>query len=144
MPWGLSADDCADPPTAVGEFIASCDPATVIGLLDSIATLTEKLNTAQKVRDECLAHPTKLALQLKLYKAEARIASYEQVLHAVRREHLITEDCWYTCPAAKYEYGAWASCNEDSDRHECNCGADAINAMIDAVLAPTEPQGEKR
>lgn len=49
---------------------------------------------------------------------------------AARRQHTYVEDCWYSCPKAP------DGCCDDSQGDECNCGADRINAALDAALAP--------
>ena len=51
-------------------------------------------------------------------------------LEGLRRGHLqVEEDCWYSCP--KSEEGC---CNEWAGP-ECDCGADAHNAELDAIIA---------
>jgi len=54
----------------------------------------------------------------------------KQALEALdnnRQTHYYCEDTWYSCP--KHEQG----CANDSERDECNCGADEANIEIDAA-----------
>jgi len=46
-----------------------------------------------------------------------------------RRSHYYCVDSWYSCP--KHPEG----CANDSAGTECDCGADRINAEVDAILA---------
>jgi hypothetical protein len=61
---------------------------------------------------------------------DARIAELEKALLACKREHDVVDgDCWYSCPKS-------GQCCDDSKNNDlCECGADALNARIDAVLA---------
>ncbi len=52
-----------------------------------------------------------------------------ELLESLRRDHLIVdEDCWYSCPKSG------SCCNEEAGS-ECDCGADAENAVLDEVIA---------
>jgi len=54
----------------------------------------------------------------------------KQALRALdnnRQTHYYCEDTWYSCP--KHHQG----CSNDSERDECNCGADEANIEIDAA-----------
>jgi hypothetical protein len=55
------------------------------------------------------------------------------LLDALKLPHLIVEgDCWFSCPAARYEDGRRACCNDNAgDR--CNCGADEHNARVEEL-----------
>lgn len=54
-------------------------------------------------------------------------------LIASKIEHLIVEgDCWFSCPKSG------ESCRDDQVKTECDCGADAHNARIDATLTRLE------
>lgn len=61
-----------------------------------------------------------------------------EALTKLRRQHHLSDDCWYSCPKTKlmpddpYNY-YMKNCNEDSGS-ECNCGADAYNKILDEVL----------
>ena len=55
-------------------------------------------------------------------------------LRRLRRPHRDVEDCWYSCP--KSEGGC---CNDAIPADECDCGADTLNALVDALLALIEP-----
>ena len=46
-----------------------------------------------------------------------------------RRRHYYCEDPWYSCP--KHPDG----CANDGVGPDCDCGADQINAEVDAILA---------
>jgi len=50
-----------------------------------------------------------------------------EALNNNRQTHYYCEDTWYSCP--KHEQG----CANDSERDECNCGADEANIEIDAA-----------
>lgn len=59
---------------------------------------------------------------------------YREALTRARRSHLIVDgDCWFSCPAAKDNDGERANCNDDAG-DKCDCGADRVNALIDAAL----------
>lgn len=58
----------------------------------------------------------------------------ERLAKLARRGHYYCEDGWYSCPLAE------EGCADDSiDKTKCNCGADKINAKIDAILAEPPP-----
>ena len=62
----------------------------------------------------------------------AEVARLTAELKSLRRtEHDTCEDCWYSCPKSDEYCG-------DGDRNRCNCGADRINAIIDAALKAGE------
>lgn len=42
-------------------------------------------------------------------------------------KHLITEDCWYSCPASG------ESCREYLDGPICNCGAEIVTEVIERM-----------
>ena len=50
-----------------------------------------------------------------------------------RRKHYYCEDTWYSCP--KHPDG----CANDGAGRNCTCGADQINAEVDAILAELTP-----
>lgn len=56
-------------------------------------------------------------------------------LEQLRREHLSVPDCWYSCPKS-------GDCCNEAEGDECNCGADAHNALIDALLALVAERGQ--
>jgi hypothetical protein len=45
-----------------------------------------------------------------------------------KRNHYYCEDSWHSCPKAE------DGCADDSQADQCNCGADAHNAKVDALL----------
>lgn len=58
----------------------------------------------------------------------AEIARLRKALEQLRQEHYHNDaDPWYSCPAS-------GKCENEMDGNECNCGADASNAIIDAAL----------
>jgi hypothetical protein len=63
-----------------------------------------------------------------LAERDATIQQLRDALAKARREHYSCEDCWYSCP--KSDDG----CCDDSKGDDCDCGADAFNALIDALL----------
>lgn len=94
--------------------------ASILAADDSVvANLTDDPETAVRPNE---ADARLIAAAPELYEA----------LKAARREHTTVEDCFYSCPQAKDENGEWASCHRQGG--SCNCGADAINAVIDAAL----------
>lgn len=50
-------------------------------------------------------------------------------LERLRLTHYICEDCWYSCPKST------EGCCDDNQGSECNCGADAHNAILDGIKA---------
>lgn len=44
------------------------------------------------------------------------------------QSHYSCEDCWYSCPKST------GGCCNDAEGDECNCGADAHNAMVEALF----------
>jgi len=67
------------------------------------------------------------ALLAALAERDAEVARLRVALASVRQTHVTCEDPWYSCP----------KCPEGSLRDndgECNCGADAANAIIEAAL----------
>jgi len=55
-------------------------------------------------------------------------------LEKLRREHLVVEDCWYSCPAS-------GECCDDRTQEECRCGADHHNTKLDALIARLKTGG---
>lgn len=55
-------------------------------------------------------------------------------MEALKLVHHICEDCWYSCPLSK------EGCCDDRET-ECNCGATAHNAKVDALIQLLEAQG---
>lgn len=58
-------------------------------------------------------------------------ALLQQALEALeknKRTHYYCDDSWYSCP--KHEEG----CSNDDEGEECNCGADEVNAELEAVI----------
>ena len=53
-----------------------------------------------------------------------------------RRKHYYCEDEWYSCP--KHPDG----CANDGMGPDCNCGADRINAEVDAILSELAPNAK--
>lgn len=50
-------------------------------------------------------------------------------LEKLRREHLVVGgDCWYSCPKSD-------DCCNELPEDMCTCGADADNALLDAIIA---------
>lgn len=50
-------------------------------------------------------------------------------LEKLRRRHFICDDPWYSCPQSE------DGCANDMAGDECNCGADAYNAILDGIIA---------
>lgn len=61
--------------------------------------------------------------------ADPVTAQLAEALRDARCPHYYCEDTWYSCPLAE------DGCSNDSAGHECDCGADRINGIIDAALA---------
>ena len=51
-----------------------------------------------------------------------------EALESSRQTHHYCEDTWYSCP--KHEEG----CANEAEGDECNCGAEEVNAVIDAAI----------
>lgn len=62
-------------------------------------------------------------------KAEAECERLREALESLRSTHYECDDPWYSCPKSE------GGCANDGQGDECNCGADARNAIIDAALA---------
>lgn len=56
----------------------------------------------------------------------ASIGELRLLLAESKRAHYVCEDCWYSCPKS-------GECC-DERQVECNCGAEAWNAKVDALL----------
>ena len=65
-------------------------------------------------------------------KDAAEIARLREALSRCKRGHYYCEDSWYSCPLAE------GGCADDSKAAVCDCGAEAFNAEIDAMLTDTE------
>lgn len=94
-----------------------------------VEVLRAELTEATLTQLDALYPPELLA---RAEAAEARVAELTEALRDARREHLWVEDCWYSCPKS-----IEGCCNE-SQGDTCNCGADAWNARIDALLSHPE------
>lgn len=62
----------------------------------------------------------------------AEIVRLREALSRCKRGHYYCEDSWYSCPLAE------GGCANDSKAAVCDCGAEAFNAEIDAMLMDTE------
>lgn len=64
----------------------------------------------------------------------AENARLREALEKLRRRHVIDyNDSWYSCPKS-------GDCDREGHNGECDCGADDYNTIIDAALAPREPE----
>lgn len=61
-------------------------------------------------------------------------ASFIEKLKGLKRGHDYCEDPWYSCPLAE------DGCADDRKGPGCECGADAHNAKVDALIAACSPQ----
>lgn len=75
-----------------------------------------RLVTFDAIYDVALAVPTMLAC-------------VEALRELGPRTHYFCEDSWYSCPKAD------DGCANDRAGTDCNCGADAHNAKVEAALA---------
>jgi len=55
-------------------------------------------------------------------------ARLRKAIKSLRREHVECDDPWHSCP--KSDEG----CANEGEGDDCTCGADAVNAIIDAVV----------
>lgn len=58
------------------------------------------------------------------------------LLARLRQRHEVHEDCWYTCPKAIVERPndpEARCCNDGLTADICTCGADRLNADLDAL-----------
>ncbi len=62
----------------------------------------------------------------KVLEVEEQRDGLLDALRAAKRQHLIVDDCWYSCPKS-------GNCCDDS-AEGCRCGADKHNAAIDAAI----------
>lgn len=81
----------------------------------------------------------------------AGVATIRDALELARRPHDHCDDSWYCCPACdssdhdtnapEHRGGSYRSRPRDDTPVDvtCHCGADAVNARIDAALALVEP-----
>jgi hypothetical protein len=51
-----------------------------------------------------------------------------EAVAALKIGHNYCEDSWYSCPKAE------DGCSDKTKGEECDCGADAHNARVDAIL----------
>ena len=60
----------------------------------------------------------------------ARVKLLEDALAKYgHRVHYSCDDSWYACPKAE------GGCADERQGTECNCGADKVNAAVDAILS---------
>ena len=64
----------------------------------------------------------------KYLKSKADNERLRGLLLRAKRPHYYCEDSWYSCPKAP------DGCADENQGDECNCGADAWNAEIEAAL----------
>jgi hypothetical protein len=100
--------------SARAEAIMSGPPG---GLLDRLADALEKV----AIERVCVIRERDAA--------RAREQKMRDVLASLRRGHDTCEDSWYSCPKSP------DGCANDGAGDDCNCGADAHNAIIDNALA---------
>jgi hypothetical protein len=70
---------------------------------------------------------------------EERISQLESLIHESKREHYHCDDSWYCCGQCVHA-DHFLDKGEVLGKHdcrptECNCGADAWNARVDALLS---------
>lgn len=65
----------------------------------------------------------------------ALIPELVAMLKRSKRGHYYCEDSWYSCPKAE------DGCADERKGDECDCGADAWNAELQALLDKCGPQG---
>ena len=66
--------------------------------------------------------------ETKLVGSGAGSALVAQLVKLAHREHYnCDEDTWYGCPLSS------SGCSNGAIPHECNCGADAHNAAVNAI-----------
>jgi hypothetical protein len=82
-------------------------------------------------------------VQLLLLEAIGRLSAQPEAvpmaeligfLESRRRSHYYCEDSWYSCPKSP------DGCSNESEGDACNCGVDAWNAELDAMLERLRPQ----
>jgi hypothetical protein len=71
--------------------------------------------------------PPHVANALAAEIVQAEIRPLVEALESLRRQHLVVDDCWYSCPKS-------GECCNDMWVDRCLCGADAHNARIEAAL----------
>lgn len=66
-------------------------------------------------------------------------AKIDALAALARRGHYYCDDSWYSCPLAE------DGCADDQfPKDECNCGADAHNAKVAALVAELHAEGVER
>jgi len=70
-----------------------------------------------------------LELQADRDRLAATIKEMVESLELMSLQHHECEDSWYSCPKSP------GGCSNDEAGDNCDCGADAHNARIDAILA---------
>lgn len=68
------------------------------------------------------------------HPAEAPSPEIADLLASLRLRHHVSPDCWYSCPLSDTE-DPDEGCCDDERPHECDCGAEAHNARLDALTA---------
>lgn len=111
---------------AMRELADDLDSLEAAGCIREAA---DRIDALELAADESTAWHCAVARTLERDEARDRIDTLEGALREQQREHLYVEDCWYSCPKAE------DGCCDERQGDECNCGADAANAKIDAVLA---------
>lgn len=72
------------------------------------------------------------AMKGEVKSLRAKLTDAARTLQALRRAHyVLEEDCYYSCPAS-------GRCCRDDAGDKCTCGADEVNAKIDAALKAIE------
>ena len=67
-------------------------------------------------------------LETQLAEARALIEQMREALEFAKRRHYVNDDDnWYSCPVS-------GSCTDDNAGTCCNCGADRVNAIIEAAF----------
>ena len=123
MRWGG-----ATPWAKVGEAI---DTAVERGWLVPVESETE----TERLQEQLVR------TQVELSHARSQLIDREAALLAAKIAHYECDDSYYTCPAYDWEEdqkrvdrGETTYYDWPRERPKCDCGADAHNARIDAVL----------
>lgn len=79
-------------------------------------------------------------------EARARVTAVETAIIAEidSWQHHVSEDCWYTCPAATEDREGETCCNDATVGTGCDCGLDARRARLRAALAAASPPKDRQ
>ena len=103
-----------------------------------IEKLWENAGHGTRRQDIEAAYAAGVAACLEIASAHPTDDEAVRLLERSKRGHYYCEDSWYSCPKAE------DGCADNSRGIDCDCGADELNAEIDAYLAKVNQRLTKR